>query len=59
MRIVDLAKKHDEGLYFQLIGPPDDLPDRGRLRPPANTREEGLLDSWFARRQRGVLARDY
>ena len=59
MRVVDLAKKHDEGLYCQLVGPPEDLPDLGGLRPPVNSREEGLVDSWFARRQRGALPTEY
>ena len=59
MRVVDLAKKHDEGLYFQLVGPPEDLPDLGGLRPPVNSRAEGLVDSWFARRQRGALPPEY
>ncbi|MGO9921349.1 MAG: hypothetical protein ACLQIB_42490 [Isosphaeraceae bacterium] len=59
MRVVDLAKKHDEGLYFQLVGPPEDLPDLGGLRPPVNSREEGFVDSWFARRQRGALPPEY
>ena len=59
MGIVDLAKKWDRGLYFKLVGFPRDLPDLSRLRPPLNTRKEGLKHCWFARRQRGDLPAEY
>ncbi len=55
MRIVDLAKDRDHDLYLQLVGFPEDRPDLVRLRPPQNDREEGLEESWFARRKRGEL----
>ena len=59
MRIVDLAKERDLALYHQLTGFPDDLPDLRRLRPPRNTRPEGLEMSWHAKRQRGQLPESY
>jgi len=59
MGTVDLAKKWDRGLYFKLVGFPKDLPDLSRLRPPLNTRKEGLKHCWFARRQRGDLPAEY
>jgi hypothetical protein len=59
MRIVALARDRDRDLYFRLVGFPGDLPDLRKLKPPRNTREEGLQDSWFARRQRGDLPDEY
>jgi hypothetical protein len=59
MRVLDLARKHDPGLYFKLAGFPEDLPDLRRLRPPRNTRKEGIKESWFDRRGRGDLPPEY
>ncbi|MCI0457234.1 MAG: HNH endonuclease [Gemmataceae bacterium] len=59
MRIVDLAKDYDRELYFRLVGFPEDLPNLSKLRPPQNTRKEGLEHCWFARRQRGILPAEY
>ena len=43
------------GQYQRLMGYPKDLPDLARLRPPTNTRPEGVQQSAYARRQRGEL----
>jgi hypothetical protein len=59
MRILDLARTHDPGLYFKLVGFPEDLPDLSRLRPPRNARKGGLKQSWSARRRRGSLPPEY
>lgn len=59
MRIVDLANERDASLYHQLTGFPPDLPDLGRLRPPSNSRPEGIAMSWFAKRQQGYLPQSY
>ncbi|MCA9188311.1 MAG: HNH endonuclease signature motif containing protein [Pirellulaceae bacterium] len=59
MPIVDLANKRDVVLYQQLTGFPEDLPDLGRLRPPSNSRPEGIEFSWHAKQQRGQLPRSY
>ncbi len=59
MRIVDLANKHDVNLFRQLTGFPQDLPDLGRLRPPANSRPEGIAMSWCAKKQRSQLPQNY
>jgi hypothetical protein len=53
MRIAVLAEGHDTELYFRLVGFPEDLPNLGRLKPPRNSRREGLERCWFARRHRG------
>lgn len=58
-RIVALAESREEELYRQLVGFPDDLPNLGKLRPPQNSRKEGIAASWFARRQRGELPTEY
>ena len=59
MRIVDLAKERDTELHQQLTGFPDDLPDLGRLRPPSNSRPEGIEISWYAKQRREQLPDSY
>ncbi len=59
MRIAALAKDRDAGLYFRLVGFPEDLPDLRKLRPPRNAHKDSLQNCWFARRQRGLLPATY
>lgn len=59
MRIVDLAAEHEPALARQLTGFPDDLPDLAKLRPPSNSRPEGVGVSWYAKRQKGQLPASY
>jgi hypothetical protein len=59
MRIVDLAEERDTNLYQQLTGFPEELPDLSRLRPPKNSRPDGVEISWYAKRERGQLAETY
>ena len=60
IKIVALAREHDAGLYRQLMGFPDDLPDLGSLRPPGgNTRPDGVEHSHFRRRESGDLPETY
>lgn len=61
IRILKLARERDPGLYLQLMGFPDDLPDlsRRRRRPPNNTRPEGIEESSFAKREREELPETY
>lgn len=56
MRIVALAEERDRDLWETLVSLPDDLPNLSRLRPPANSRQEGVRESWFERRSRGEFA---
>lgn len=51
MRIIDLASERDSILYHQLTGFPDDLLNLRRLKPPSNSRPEGIEISWHAKRQ--------
>jgi hypothetical protein len=59
MRIVQLAAERDSKLYSQLVGFPDKLAELNRLRPPLNSRPEGVGESWNAMRQRGLLPTIY
>ncbi|MCA9206278.1 MAG: HNH endonuclease [Planctomycetales bacterium] len=59
LRIFELAAKWDAKLYEQLVGFPDDLPNLGRLRPPSNSRPDGIEVSCYAKRQRGQLPTTY
>lgn len=59
MRIVELAKERDSKLYEQLVAFPEDLPNLGLLRPPSNSRPDGIEVSWYAKRQRGQLPETY
>ena len=59
MRIVFLAKERDLDLYFRLVGFPEDLPDLRRLKPPMNSRKEGLMQCRFAQRERNELPDEY
>lgn len=53
MRIIALAEERDRDLWESLVSLPDDLPNLKRLRPPANSRQEGIQESWLERRKRG------
>lgn len=59
MRIVELAEKHDGKLCDQILGYPVDLPDLSSLRPPRNSRPEGIAESFLATRERGSLPNRY
>jgi len=60
MGIIALAGRHDPALYRRLLGYPADLPDLAGLRPPGgNTKPEGVEQSYFARRQSGILPETY
>ena len=59
MRIVNLAKERDANLYKQLAGFPEDLPNLGRLRPPGNSRPDGVEISYHSQRDRGLLPEIY
>lgn len=59
MRIVDLAYENEPSLARELTRFPPDLPNLRRLRPPKNSRPDGLNESWFARSQRGELPDSY
>jgi len=59
IRIVKLAKEHDGGLFSQLMGYPDDLPDLSKLNPPSNSKPEGIEQCYHELHQRGELPSTY
>lgn len=59
IRIVQLAKEHDEEHFQQLMGYPDDLPDLSNLSAPSNCNPEGIEQSYYACSQRGELPDTY
>jgi hypothetical protein len=58
--IIAMAAQYDPVLHAKLMGFPSDLPDLRRLRPPlGNTRSQGIEESWYARKQQGLLPAVY
>jgi hypothetical protein len=57
--IVQLAAAHDLSYFRMLMKYPDNLPDLASLRPPQNTRPQGVRESFRARRDRGQLPETY
>jgi HNH endonuclease len=57
--IVQLAAVHNPSLFRMLMKYPDDLPDLASLRPPQNTRPQGVRESFRARRESGQLPETY
>ena len=54
-----MAETHDPIFYRQLLGFPSVLPDLSRLRPPSNSRPNGVAKSFHAQRMNGVLPAVY
>lgn len=50
---------HDRDTYIQWMRYPQNLPDLSRLKPPSNTKPEGVNDSFYARHCRGELPETY
>lgn len=57
--IIALAGRKKPDLFKRLMQYPDNLPDLQRLRPPKNTRPQGIHNSYLARREKGVLPETY
>lgn len=55
IRTINLAAENDRDLYSEFMGYPRELPDLSKLKPPRNTRKDGINNSFFARRERGEL----
>ncbi len=51
--------RHDKQTYVLWMRYLEDLPDLSRLKPPGNTKPEGISDSCYARRMRGELPEIY
>ncbi|MDP6505223.1 MAG: hypothetical protein QF886_16490, partial [Planctomycetota bacterium] len=53
-------KPADEGLLKIILGFPEDLPDLSSRRPPdGNSRPDGIHNSYYEQRKRGVLPNRY
>jgi hypothetical protein len=50
---------NDRQTYIRLMCYPDNLPDLRRLRPPGNTKPEGIDGSFYVRRSLGELPEVY
>lgn len=59
LRVVQVAEQNDQVLYRTLLGFPEDLPNLARLRPPKNSRPNGVRDSYHSLRQHGELPETY
>jgi len=64
LRIIREAKSRrdltGDGLYAELMGSPDDLPNLASKRPPeGNSRPDGIRESFYERRRRGELEDAY
>lgn len=59
LRILSALQEHDPQLYARLMSYPDDLPNLQALKPPQNTRPEGVAQSCLAHRNQGELPATY
>ena len=59
MRILKALMTSDPGLYQELMGFPEDLPDLRKKLVPDNTKPEGAANCYFALRERGELPAMY
>jgi hypothetical protein len=59
IRIVQLAEEHNDKLFRQLIGYPEELPDLAKLNAPSNSKPDGIEQSYHARRGHGKLQATY
>ena len=59
IRTLTALKVSDPGLFREYLGFPDDLPDLRAKRVKHNSRPDGLLNCYFAQRERGELQATY
>jgi hypothetical protein len=59
IRVLIALKNSEPGLYRELMGFPDDLPDLRKLKAPNNTKPEGALNCFFVQRENGTLPETY
>jgi hypothetical protein len=57
--LVKGTTKRDRETLLMLMSYPDNLPDLVKLKPPSNSRPEGVNNSYHARRARGELPKTY
>lgn len=59
MQVLAELATSDSGLYQELMGFPEDLPDLRQKLAPDNTKPEGATNCYFALRERGELPAMY
>ena len=59
MRTLETLKAEKPSLYQEYMTFPEDLPDLRTKRVPENTRPNGAVNCYFARRERGELPATY
>ncbi len=59
IRFIQMATEHDPLLLNEVMKYPDDLPDLVALNPQGNTKQDGLAQSHFEKRDRGDLGLSY
>ncbi len=60
LEIIAMAEQVNTRLYEELLGFPNDLPNLRALRPPrGNSRPEGIEQSYWTKRERGILPVSY
>jgi HNH endonuclease len=59
IQTIQSLKRGDENAFVLWMSYPDNLPDLSSLRPPSNSRPDGIKDSFFALRTRGELDEIY
>lgn len=50
IQVLELARSVETLLFRELLGFPDDLPNLATLRPPTNSRPQGIHESWYSLR---------
>ena len=59
IHLLSVLAEHDKAEFERLMGFPTQLPDLEKTKPPHNRRPQGILESHFAKRQRGELPAVY
>lgn len=55
IQVIELAHSVEPILYRELLGFPEDLQNLATLRPPTNSRPQGIRESWYALRSANKL----
>lgn len=59
IRLLSILAGHDKEEFERLMGFPPELPNLGKRKPHNNRRPQGIVESYYARRQRGELPTVY
>jgi len=59
IRTLEALRTNDAGLYREYMGFPENLPNLRAKQAPANTKPDGIVNCYFALRERGELPATY